>query len=135
MNKEVAFILMQEQTTPYGLDITREMIENSIHTFESAPLVYTRGNDENKLESIIEDSFILGIIKRVELQENQDGSLTVIGIVELNKPEYEELMGNYHFDNWVIDHDENDESFTYEKCIIYGDKDIFDKLKQAWYNR
>lgn len=109
-------ILMYVTRTPNGLNITKEMVLNSLETFKDKPIVLNNGQDLNdytddEIVTKFNKEHAIGIIHSAEL----DG-FKVIGDVTFFKEEYKKDI----FDNWQIELNEDKQSFTYCSCEIFN---------------
>lgn len=108
-------ILMYKTVTPNGLNVTEEMILNSLDTFKGKPIILNNGQELNDYtnDEMVEkfnNEHCVGIINSVELVD-----FKVIGDVTYYNEEY----AKDKFDNWQIQLSEDRKSFTYCSCEIF----------------
>lgn len=114
--KEMKMILMMEGSTPNDINITKEMILNSLYTFKNKPIVF---NDKQSLKDYTNDEIVtkfnnehcVGIIKSAEYNSK--------GYVEGDVVYYDEYYSKNEFDNWQIEISEDKKSFNYCSCEVF----------------
>jgi hypothetical protein len=109
-------ILMYATVTPNGLNITKDMILNSLDSFRDKPIVLNNGQDLNdytddEIVTKFNKEHAIGIINSAELVD-----FKVIGDVTFYKEEYKKDK----FDNWQIELSEDKQSFNYCSCEIFN---------------
>lgn len=110
-------ILMTEGLTQNGLNITKEMILNSLITFMNKPVVlnYNEELKDYTNEEVVKEfnkKHIIGIIHTAEYNPN--------GYVEGNVVFSDENYAKDKFDNWQIELSDDKNSFVYCSCEIFS---------------
>lgn len=110
-------ILMYKTVTPNGLDITEEMILNSLHTFKNKPLVL---NKNQELKNYTNDEVVEKFNKDYEIgmvvsaEYNKEN-----GIVEGEVIFRDTKYARDEFDNWQITLSDDKKSFILNSIEIF----------------
>lgn len=115
-SKKMKMILMMEGSTPNDLNITKDMIVNSLDTFKDKPIVF---NDKQSLKDYTNNETVnkfnaqhcVGIIKSAEYNPK--------GYVEGNVIYYDSDYAKDEFDNWQIEVCEDKKSFVYCSAEVF----------------
>lgn len=107
---------MMEGSTPNDLNITKDMILNSLDTFKNKPIVF---NNKQSLRDYTDDEIVnkfnsqhcVGIIKSAEYNSK--------GYVEGNVIYYDSEYAKDEFDNWQIEVCEDKQSFVYCSAEVF----------------
>jgi hypothetical protein len=111
-------VLMRVENTANGLEITEEMILNSLDTFTGKPVVLNKNREfrdytDDKIVKEFQRENCVGVI--TDVKYNKDNKV-VLGLVTYNSDEYD----NCCYDNWQIDYEKGDDRFVF--CAV----EIFD---------
>ena len=100
-------LLMDKNNSP-NIDLTDEMIENSLETFEGKPIVYSPKTEKQGCYSIMNDDNIpIGVIK--EAKYDKETGL-VIGKVIIWKEKYFNIN---KYSNWQISIEDDKIKFNF----------------------
>lgn len=111
-------LIMNIMKTENGLDITREMVENSLGCFANAPIVHNpQGEFKNYIDENMDDYknkiYPIGIVLNPIHIEN-DGVYAQINIWD----KYKDLW-NGKYDNWCIVLSEDKKSFIVDSIEVF----------------
>jgi len=115
---QTEMVLMRVGVSDSGLDITEEMILNSLDTFEGKPVILNKNQElkdytNNKIVKEFQRANCIGVV--TDAKYNKDNKV-IIGLVSYNSDEYD----NCCYDNWQIDYEKGDNKFVF--CAV----EIFD---------
>ena len=116
---EITNMILMDIGKGYNLEITREMVEKSIHTFENKPVVYNNNQElsDYTIEAIVKKKYeekCVGIIKYATIQDDE-----VIGEVAWFDSSY--IKPKY--DNWCIKLSEDRSEFILDGVEIFDRKE------------
>ena len=110
-------VLMRVETTANGLEVTEEMILNSLDTFTGKPVVLNKNQEfrdysDDEIVKEFQRENCIGVI--TDAKYNKDNKV-VLGLVTYNSNEYD----NCCYDNWIIDYETGDDRFIFSAVEVF----------------